>query len=179
MTDIINPGDWTDRKLSCWAKVSSFVLAAPQSDSLVQTGELLVLQMKSCYCLCVWISWILLGFLYLFLSQLFKDINCFFTGISKETLFIVYKKGHGKPTIGLRNCEYNFFKHEYKNFIQKPGSSLIQHVEVNTFEQRYFPILSQVNLTWLKHVFRCVSPWVQAPALEVGREGEREREREN
>lgn len=42
---------------------------------------------------------------------------CFFTGISKETLFLTLMKMYGSHTVGLRHCEYILSKFEYKNYL--------------------------------------------------------------
>jgi hypothetical protein len=65
-----------------------------------------------------------------------------------ETLLITLIKIHGKPIVGLRNCEYFLSKYEYKNCIVR--ASLVQNFEVSISEKMYFPSTSYIDLYWWK-----------------------------
>ena len=116
LTGIICPRSWTDRKFSFWGDALMFV---PRVTCLlaVQTGKLMAVDTRSWYFL-HWNVPLVAVILLLILFLLFLPIEgyalCFFTEISKETLFLTLKKIHGSHTLGLRNCEYILSKYEHK-----------------------------------------------------------------
>lgn len=85
---------------------------------IVQTGMLIAMDIKKlvfsafAYSPKVAYDSLLILFI-LFLTSQGSEL-CFFTEISKETLFLTLRRIHGSHTVGLRNCEYIFSEYEYK-----------------------------------------------------------------